>query len=67
MTEERKAYRLLTGPDDAAFCLRVSEALKQGYLLWGSPAIAIGGEGPIVAQAVVLPAFHPNKQEEQEQ
>ncbi|MEQ8654326.1 MAG: DUF1737 domain-containing protein [Kiloniellales bacterium] len=67
MAEERKAYRLLTGPDDAAFCLRVSDALKQGYVLWGSPAIAIGSQGPIVAQALVLPAFLPSKQEEQEQ
>ena len=26
-------YRLLTGPDDAAFCRRVSEALALGYVL----------------------------------
>ncbi len=31
-------YRLLTGPDDAAFCHRVSEALALGYELYGSPA-----------------------------
>jgi hypothetical protein len=31
-------YRLLTGPDDAAFCRRVSEALALGYELYGSPA-----------------------------
>ncbi|MFB9158416.1 DUF1737 domain-containing protein [Chromobacterium violaceum] len=29
------AYRLLTGPDDSAFCKRVSEALAQGYRLHG--------------------------------
>ncbi len=67
MAEERKAYRLLTGPDDAAFCQRVSEALKQGYVLWGSPGVAIGSEGPIVAQALVLPGYLPSKQKEQEQ
>jgi hypothetical protein len=26
-------YRYLTGPDDAAFCHRVSEALSQGWQL----------------------------------
>jgi hypothetical protein len=26
-------YRVLTGPDDAAFCHRVSEALALGYVL----------------------------------
>jgi hypothetical protein len=30
-------YRLLTGPDDAAFCHRVSAALALGYRLYGSP------------------------------
>ena len=49
------AYRLLTGPDDHAFCERVSEALAEGYRLHGSPAITLGPDGPIVAQAVVLP------------
>ena len=28
-----KAYRLLTGPDDAEFCRRVSDALEDGYVL----------------------------------
>ena len=51
----RKRYRLLTGPDDAEFCRRVSEALDDGYVLHGSPAITFDGERAIVAQAVVLP------------
>lgn len=63
MADTRKAYRLLTGPDDAAFCQRVSDALDQGYLLWGSPAIAQGPGGPIVAQALVLPEHHPDRKE----
>ena len=29
------AYRLLTGPDDASFCRRVSDALALGYRLYG--------------------------------
>ncbi len=46
-------YRLLTGPDDHAFCERVSKALDDGYRLHGSPAITFNGERAIVAQAVV--------------
>ena len=32
------AYRLLTGPDDASFCHKVTEALSKGWSLYGSPA-----------------------------
>lgn len=52
---ERLRYRLLTGPDDHAFCARVSAALDDGYQLYGSPAITFNGTTAIVAQAVVLP------------
>ncbi len=48
-------YRVLTGPDDQSFCQRVSEALDLGYVLHGSPAVAVNGEQTIVAQAVVWP------------
>jgi hypothetical protein len=51
----RKAYRLLTGTDDAAFCQRVSDALADGYVLYGSPAITTIDGRAHVAQAVVLP------------
>lgn len=47
-------YRVLTGPDDRAFCERVSQALESGYRLHGSPAVTFNGERVIVAQAVVL-------------
>ena len=46
-------YRMLTGPDDAKFCHRVSEALEMGYRLYGSPAATYDGEQVIVAQAVL--------------
>ena len=52
-------YRLLTGPDDAAFCKRVSEALALGYVLYGSPAATFNGERVIVAQAIVWPGAQP--------
>lgn len=51
---ERLAYRLLTGPDDRAFCARVSAALADGYRLYGSPSVTYDGRRVIVAQAVVL-------------
>jgi hypothetical protein len=36
--DDLPVYRVLTGPDDAKFCRRVSEALALGYVLYGSPA-----------------------------
>ena len=47
-------YRLYTGPDDRTFCERVSQALEEGYELYGSPGITVDGERRIVAQALVL-------------
>ena len=47
-------YRLLTGPDDANFCKRVSEALAEGWELYGSPSISVSGDKVMVAQAVIL-------------
>ncbi|MBG52506.1 MAG: DUF1737 domain-containing protein [Rhodobiaceae bacterium] len=49
-------YRLLTGPDDHAFCERVSKALDEGYQLYGTPSITFNGTTAIVAQAVILPS-----------
>jgi hypothetical protein len=46
-------YRLLTGPDDDAFCRRVSEALDLGYELYGNPAISLDAGRAVVAQAVI--------------
>lgn len=46
-------YRILTGPDDAAFCHRVSAALQMGYQLYGSPAVTFNGQNVIVAQAII--------------
>lgn len=51
------SYRLLTGPDDASFCHRVSEALALGYLLYGSPAATFNGENVVVAQAIIWPGI----------
>lgn len=52
---EQLRYQVITGPDTAAFCERVSVLLADGYVLHGSPAITFGGTTAYVAQAVVLP------------
>jgi hypothetical protein len=49
-------YRVLTGPDDAAFCHRVSEALALGYRLHGDPALTFDGQRVIVGQALLWPS-----------
>jgi hypothetical protein len=48
-------YRLLTGPDDATFCKKVSRILELGYALHGSPALTYERDRVIAAQAVVWP------------
>jgi hypothetical protein len=37
-------YRLLTGPDDAVFCHRVSDALSKGWQLYGPPTLTYDAE-----------------------
>ena len=48
-TRTMRAYRLLTGVDDAAFCHRITEALNLGWSLHGSPVLTYDG----VRQAVI--------------
>ena len=56
--ENLPVYRVLTGPDDDAFCRRVSEAVALGYRLHGGPAVTFNGEHVIVAQALVWPGSY---------
>jgi hypothetical protein len=37
-------YRYLTGPDDAAFCHRVTAMLNKGWLLYGQPTLTYDAE-----------------------
>ncbi|RAK62126.1 DUF1737 domain-containing protein [Phenylobacterium kunshanense] len=50
-----KAYRYLTGPDDSAFCHRVTAALNAGWSLHGSPSLTYDPESKrvICGQAIV--------------
>lgn len=52
---QRKTYRFLTGPDDDAFCRRVSDALAEGYVLYGDPVMVVSDGTRYCGQAVVLP------------
>ena len=49
-----RAYRLLTEEDTSAFCHKVSEALSNGWELYGDPAYAYDEANGIMrcAQAV---------------
>jgi hypothetical protein len=48
-------YRYLTGPDDAAFCHRISELLNRGWQLYGSPTLTYDAEKKqiICGQAII--------------
>ncbi|UXM95387.1 DUF1737 domain-containing protein [Bartonella sp. HY329] len=50
-----KLYRFLTGPDDASFCHKVTAALNNGWMLYGSPTYAANPETGIMqcGQAVI--------------
>ena len=48
-------YRYITGPDDAAFCHRITEALNRGWQLYGSPTLTYDAEQKrvICGQAII--------------
>lgn len=50
-----RLYRFITGPDDSAFCHRVTAALNKGWSLHGSPALTFDPVKGVVTcgQAVV--------------
>lgn len=55
---QKKAYRFLTGTDDVEFCQRVSDALRDGWVLYGATTLAVDAQGNRhCGQAVVLPEF----------
>ena len=61
VVETLKRYKVLTGIDDSQFCARVSEALDNGYELFGAPAATFNGKNVILAQAIVLKKLPPKK------
>lgn len=54
-------YRYLTGPDDSSFCERVTEALDNGWELYGSPTLAFNqATGVMVCGQAVVRRGHPD-------
>ena len=49
-----KLYRYLTGPDDAVFCHRVTDALNRGWALYGAPTLTydVAHQRVICGQAI---------------
>ncbi|MCZ4281203.1 DUF1737 domain-containing protein [Kiloniella laminariae] len=56
----KQRYRFITGKDDDQFCKRVSQALNDGYHLYGSPSLTFNGTEVICGQAVVWPTGDKN-------
>jgi hypothetical protein len=50
MAESKRTtvYRYLTGPDDASFCHRVTQALSKGWSLYGSPTLTFDSAKGVV-------------------
>lgn len=53
MPQSNVNYKLVTGKDDADFCLRITELLAEGYELYGSPSMAFNGKDIILGQALI--------------
>lgn len=54
-----KSYRFLTGPDSPEFCQKVSDALADGWVLYGSPVLAAHDGVLYAGQAVIRPQILP--------
>lgn len=61
MAKRTTLYRYLAGPDDAAFCHRVSEALSLGWSLYGQPALTFDPtQGRVICgQAIIKDVDEP--------
>ena len=61
-----KIYRFLTGDDDATFCHKVTEALNNGWKLYGAPQYAFDETknamrcGQAVVKKVAKKDYHPS-------
>ena len=55
MAKRTTLYRYLTGPDDAAFCHRVSEALSLGGSLYGQPTLTFDAvQGRVICGQAII-------------
>lgn len=55
MPKQTTLYRYITGPDDAAFCHRISELLSRGWVLYGHPTLTFDAKEQrvICGQAII--------------
>jgi hypothetical protein len=61
----RKSYRFLTGPDGAGFGQKVSDALAEGYVLYGDLVMASRNCEIVCGQAVILPGSIPRARQDE--
>ena len=61
----RKSYRFLIGPDDAGFCQKVSDALAEGYNLYGDPVTTSCNGEIVCGQAVIFPGIIPGVRQDE--
>ncbi|UZF90329.1 DUF1737 domain-containing protein [Bosea sp. NBC_00550] len=55
MAKRTTLYRYLTGPDDASFCHRVSEALSRGWSLYGPPSLTFdAAQGRVICGQAII-------------
>ena len=55
MARQTTLYRYLTGPDDASFCHRVSEALSLGWSLYGQPTLTFDAvQGRVICGQAII-------------
>lgn len=60
-------YRFLSGEDDSSFCHRVTKALSEGWVLYGSPSYAFDPQikkmrvGQAVTKTVSDQPYDPDK------
>lgn len=53
-----RAYRYLTGIDDAAFCHRVTAALNSGWELYGEPSLTYdAARGAVICGQAIVKAI----------
>ncbi len=50
-----RRYRLLTGPDERSFCDRITEALNDGWELYGDPQLTYDAtKGRVICGQAVI-------------
>jgi hypothetical protein len=55
MRIKMRRYRFLTGPDDRSFCDRVTEALNDGWELFGDPQLTFDStKGRVICGQAII-------------